>query len=238
MLVNDIIRQIKQLYPSEYDDSELCLWCDEVSSLLASRCEPKKTHSPIRLTRYRGEAFVDSEGDNIRLLSRCFVKGDTLNIGFVTRSGARRRVLYNLPVIETEYDAIKGAHTLKIAAGALDGSSDGARECVITRVVTDETLCQSPHDGMYIDYILAKINLHRRDSDGYSRYISAFNSGLCEYSKTLPQPSILRNIGISRFAANDDTMHSARSPGTISTKQDIKTAPAVMGECNTKLFMA
>ena len=35
MYINDILRRVNKLYPSEYDDMDMYIWCDEVSAMLA-----------------------------------------------------------------------------------------------------------------------------------------------------------------------------------------------------------
>lgn len=47
----------------------------------------------------------------------------------------------------------------------------------------DRTLCPAPYDSMYIDYVIAKINLYQHNDAGYSRHISAFNSKYSAYRK-------------------------------------------------------
>ncbi len=240
MYINDVIRQVKQYYPSEYDEAEMYIWCDEVSSMLAVedrtvyktvyissdgsghiplpegvRIENiysvtadgkelekldfingdlssyskvtviyEEPYYPIRLPRYRGSASFASDDDGvyIRLGNNEFLTGDTINI--TTSQGAA--FAESVPVLGKMPDPENsGLYLLVTDPEAVDGSGDPLPDCVITRSVTDETVCAAPYDSMYVDYILAKINLYQRDSDSYNRHMTAFNSRLAAYKKWL-----------------------------------------------------
>lgn len=53
----------------------------------------------------------------------------------------------------------------------------------IKRKITDETVCSSPFDVMYYDFINAKICFYQRDYDSYNRHMAVFNSRLEDYDR-------------------------------------------------------
>ena len=248
MYINDVIRQVKRFYPSEYEEPEMYIWCNEVSAMLmiedrnvfreiylptdgtgtallpehvrlenieivesdGHRLEKKdiiahggrlscgapcngelrivyiEPYRPIRLTRYRGEAVIDSNNSCIRAGACEFVAGDTLDVYSVSNDGARELIAGDLPLMAVSFD-VEGAHmyVLRVPEGAIAQSADGVCDCVIMRHVTDKTVCAEPYDSMYIDYILAKINLYQRDIEAYNRHMTAFNSRLGAYKRWL-----------------------------------------------------
>ncbi len=48
MYINDVIERVKTYYPSEYDESEMYPWCDEVSAMIA--IEDKCIYNQVNLT--------------------------------------------------------------------------------------------------------------------------------------------------------------------------------------------
>lgn len=53
----------------------------------------------------------------------------------------------------------------------------------IKRKITDDTVCFSPFDMMYYDFINAKICFYQRDYDSYNRHMAMFNSRLEDYDR-------------------------------------------------------
>lgn len=49
--------------------------------------------------------------------------------------------------------------------------------------VSDTTLCDTPYDIMYIDYVIAKICLYQHDFNTYNQFISLFNTRLDAYKR-------------------------------------------------------
>ena len=93
MNISEVIARAKSYCPSEYEDLEMRVWCNEVSAMLASEVD------------------------------------------------------------DTAFEA------------------------------SDETLCNTPYDVMYIDYVLAKIALYQRDFNAYNQHISLFNTRLDAYKR-------------------------------------------------------
>lgn len=52
----------------------------------------------------------------------------------------------------------------------------------ILDITEDETVVPSPHDMMYVDFIMAKCCYYQRDYDAYSHHINAFNAKLSDFS--------------------------------------------------------
>lgn len=146
-------------------------------------------YRPIRLPKYRG-GVVFGEADIS--IGRCdFAVGDILDITADSGSGDKY-VISDIPVFAvTRGDTGTVLETTAEALSEVSGrSSDNA---VITRTVTERTACEPPFDGMYVDYCLAKINLYRRDNDGYKTHMAEFNNKLAAYRawliERLPQDS-------------------------------------------------
>ena len=259
MYINDVIRLAKACYPSEYNDEEMYVWCNEVSAMLRVedrnvfrevylstdkcgtlllpegvdmenvsavyhkgrmlekrdlraagrrlRCRHKdavirvvyrEPYRPIRLARYCGEAELCPDDAIIKLGTCEFIAGDTVVVSCVSSSGAEEE-RFKVPVLCVECDPenIKG-YILHTAEGALGSGESRSADCRITRVVTEKTVCDAPYDSMYVDYILAKINLYQHNSDEYNRHMMSFNSRLSAYKKWLinqmpPEPGNFRN---------------------------------------------
>lgn len=236
MYINDVLRSVRRLYPSEYGDEEMYIWCDEVSAMLkvedrnvfkeaflradkngrillpegvkaeniaAAESGGKALckgdirtvfgkngknpnggihivysvpYYPIRLAKYSGTVVVSDNGKCIKTGLNELCTGDIINI---TAGGYTAE---EKSVFETEYTE-SGECVLKTAPlGIPDGEYE---DCKIWRTVTDETVCQPPYDSMYIDYIIAKINMYQHDMESYNHHMTAFNSKLCAYKKWL-----------------------------------------------------
>lgn len=252
MYINDVIKNVKRLYPSEYSDEEMYIWCDEVSSMLTiedrnvfketvlradkngtfllpedvnienvesvfanGRCLEKsdfrnifihenrgylkdtnilrvvylQPYYPIRLAKYRGEVSVSNDGSCFEISFNEFASGDIISICI------NEYEFSDIPLFETEY-ATPSKCVLKTTETDIpDGEYT---DCVITRLVTDKTVCSAPYDSMYIDYILAKINMFQRDMQSYNHHMTAFNSRLSAYKKWIinhmpPEDGKLKN---------------------------------------------
>ena len=258
MYINDVIRLVRNYYPSEYDLAEMYLWCDEVSSMLTiedrqtyrekqlpvssdgtillpegvnidyvdriiyknivlkkqdARTAGKKyinikgcngfveheneraspgdvvtviylqPYEPIRLVKYNGRITVEPESDCMWIDTCEFIPGDTLIVKADTVSGTK------VPLFDVKYDSSsESPHKLICSSDSLSEFynmvyDDGS----ITRYVTDKTVCDAPFDGMYVDYLLAKINLYQRDMNTYNQHITLFNSRLAAYKSWLAE---------------------------------------------------
>lgn len=273
MYINDVIRLVRNYYPSEYDLYEMYIWCNEVSSMLliedrnvyrsvtlpvasdgtfllpdgvdienveyvtagntvlekqdlreyggrklyvkgyngielpnsAQRpssvtVEYLQPYVPIRLAKFSGNAYV-SKSEGYMYISKCeFIPGDTLVIQLNADSESTE-VFENVPLLAVDYGRFSigsedagGTGILintdmyrctvpedtftKISGGKYENS-------VITRVITEKTVCDAPFDNMYVDYLLAKINLYQHDTDAYNQYMTMFNSRLAAYRNWL-----------------------------------------------------
>lgn len=141
-------------------------------------------YEPIRLVKYTGDMLLDAENDIIKIKSCEFITGDSL----LLTVGDRK--IGNIPLLDIEYDT-DGEYMYRLICG--DGSLSGIEETettgTIMRIVTDKTVCDAPYDGMYIDYLLAKINMYQRDMTAYNQHITAFNSRLLAYKKWVTEHS-------------------------------------------------
>ena len=194
MLITDVINEVKRYHSFDLDERELYMWCNEVGSLLRRGGCDKTAYAPIRLIYYRGEAYIDPEKSSIRTMRGGFIKGDMLDMRSVS-GGVMTPVFAGLEIAAVKYDGL--GYVIRVTDGALSGTKPGLRECVITRAVTDKTVCNEPFDGMYIDYLLAKINLYKRNYADYSKYLRTFGTRLSEYKSLLSAKTPYDKISIS-----------------------------------------
>lgn len=237
MYIGDVIERVKNYFPSEYDEKEMYLWCDEVSSMLCiedrnifsvTECVPddggcillpdgvkfeniisvesgnkvlKKTdmrfcgdtveildrgakvrivylepYRPIRQVEYNGQIKI--RDGKLYLGKNEFIPGDIIN---TTADGVAR----DINVLETGTDTDDDlGYYIVTGENGLDGMQDG-EDIHIKRVITDKTVCDAPYDGMYVDYILAKIGMYQRDFNSYNQFMTMFNSRLDAYKRWL-----------------------------------------------------
>ena len=152
----------------------------------------EEPYYPIRTPKYIGAAVIDD--DTIAIKDCEFVVGDMLNITIGNETAQ------DVPLMAVDYDEndMRG-YILTVAPGALDGftvtTTDAA---VITRTVTEKTVCDAPFDSMYIDYVLSKIAMYQKDTNNYNMYTAQFNTKLVQYREWLAarmptEPYKLRN---------------------------------------------
>ena len=126
-------------------------------------------YSPIRRVMYSGALRFSR--DRVYLESCAFVPGDCVRINSDTETA----------VLDVGLD--DDGYYIEVTPSSLDSLSDG--DGTIERIVTEKTVCDAPYDGMYIDYILAKIGMYQRDYKTYNQFITAFNSRLDAYKRYL-----------------------------------------------------
>lgn len=141
-------------------------------------------YEPIRLVKYNGDMEIDKETDSIKIKNCEFITGDSLLLtAGETKTG-------NIPLLDIKYDT-DGEYMYKLICGegSLADVDDTQTTGTIMRMVTDKTVCDAPYDGMYIDYLLAKINMYQRDMTAYNQHITAFNSRLLAYKNWVTEHS-------------------------------------------------
>lgn len=248
MYINEVIRLAQNYYPSEFNPTDMYIWCNEVSSMITAEDRttyhekkltvasdgtillprgvgfenieritdgvneyrkddirniassaisiPSNTESvyvtysvpyePIRLVKYRGRAYVYDKAGEISISENEFVPGDTV-IMQIAPDTPSSNTISDISVIDIQYNesASELRHTLYVPESAISGNSGDYDDVIITRVVTDKTVCDAPFDSMYVDYVLAKINQYQRDINSYNQHITAFNSRLASYKQWL-----------------------------------------------------
>lgn len=137
----------------------------------------EEPYRPIRLIRYKGGLTIDTANDELYINDCEFVPGDTLTL---TVDGSTTD---GIPVLAIGYDPDnERGYILNVAENALEGLTDGDYDrAEVARAVTDKTICAAPYDGMYIDYLLAKIAQYQRDDGAYETYMTSFNMKLQQY---------------------------------------------------------
>lgn len=149
-----------------------------------ARVDYLEPYRPIRLTRYRGAAGIDKTNGKFTLPVCEFRAGDTVNMEF--SPGKDDAVtLENVPLLAVEYDDGYVCTVPEETFSELDHETDP--EVIITRVVTDKTVCDAPFDEMYVDYLIAKIMTYQHDTEGANAHMTYFNSKLAAYKNWLMQ---------------------------------------------------
>lgn len=258
MFINDVIRNVQDLYPSEYDLGEMYMWCNEVSSMLLiedrnvfksvtlpvsedgtfllpegvtmeyveyitagnlvlnkkdmrsyggrkiyirglngfERKNPDiptqtvtveylEPYRPIRLSKYRGAVEFDADEGTFYIPVCEFVPGDILTIQIDAGSDDGQD-LDKVPLLGVDYDADRSKYVCTVPAETFETLiQDTDDDTLITRIITERTVCDPPYDSMYIDYVLAKICYFQRDMSAYNQHMTAFNSRLDAYKRWL-----------------------------------------------------
>ena len=165
MYLIDCIHLAAKYYPSEYEEYEMIIWCNEVTALLAAVTDGE--YRPVRLPRYKG--YTEFGENYFTTDFPVFLKGDTVNISV---DGGEYEYS-EIPIIGKEYE--NGKYILSVPDNTFTTVHD-SENVEITRCITDKTYCDPPYDTMYTYYILAKIWLLQHDIDMYNQYMSMFNS--------------------------------------------------------------
>ena len=139
----------------------------------------QKPYTPIRLPRYKGTAEIDANNGNIYVDHHEFIPGDILNIQVGDKT------LPELPLVSTSYSVDKEKAVLELSV-PLDCDT-GESEIIITRTITEDTVCDAPFDRMYIDYIIAEIKYRQGDMTAYNQNMTRFNSRLSAYRSWLAE---------------------------------------------------
>lgn len=163
-------------------------------------------YQPIRLPKYSGSVTIDKHNDSFSLPKCEFVQGDILVFRFdfpdsvaVSDSGETsdsvaapdsdtndELVLSDVPLLNICYDSDSKQYVCDVALGTFsDSELEFPDSALITRVVTDKTVCDAPFDSMYVDYLLAKICFFQRDINAYNQHMTSFNSRLAAYRNWL-----------------------------------------------------
>ncbi len=130
-------------------------------------------YTPIRIPSYRGRVVVDNENSRLIINASGFIAGDSI---LVNINGVDAK----LHIIDAEYE--EDEVLLYVDRGSLDGLADD-EDGKISRIVTEKTVCDSPYDGMYVDYLIAKICMYQRDFSTYNQFMTSFNSRLDAYKR-------------------------------------------------------
>lgn len=135
-------------------------------------------HTPIRDLKITVK-LPTVGSDSIAAAEIGIEAGDTVNVTFTDADNEKINYA-SLPVLETsEGRLIFPQNTFS------DIVSHGFTECVIERIVTEETVCPSPYDLMYIDYVLAQIAHGQRNYSVYNQHMLVFNEHLRSFHNWL-----------------------------------------------------
>lgn len=115
--------------------------------------------------------------------------GDTINIEIIGDNKEFNGVAV-LDINDAKSSSLQngGKCAVTVPDGTFDGILNGAQgKCRISRVVTDETVCDAPYDRMYVDFVNAQICYYQRDFDTYNQHMNLFNQRLNAYQAWLQQ---------------------------------------------------
>lgn len=143
-------------------------------------------YRPIRVINYRGSVTVNGGEGYFEAYCPDILPGDSVTISFLTAGGDAEGTLEGVMVMSAEFTG----NGFRYEAASPDGSFEAAGlitgdDALLTRNITDKTVCDAPFDTMYTDYILAKINMYQRDMEAYNQFMTAFNSRLGAYRRWL-----------------------------------------------------
>ncbi len=138
--------------------------------------------SPIRQPCYRGGFSADAEKGEFTINSYDFREGDIVRIE-TEPSSSSGTVYDGVPVLaaaRTDTGCV-----LTVPRDTFTAEAESAETALVTRIVTDRTVCPPPFDSMYIDYVLAKIMLYQHDTESANIFMTSFNSMLAAYKNWL-----------------------------------------------------
>ena len=142
-----------------------------------------KPYEPIRIVNYSGDVTLNKEIGTIKIRNNDFRIGDSVRVTIEDAA-------VDMPILDIVCE--DGYAVLYVPVESIGGLPD-AEITHIERIVTDKTVCDAPFDGMYIDYIIAKISMYQRDFQMYNQFMASFNSRLGAYKRwitnQLPQAS-------------------------------------------------
>ena len=169
-----------------YDKNDICVR-DRYTWLIPGRgriatVTYQKQYEPIRQTKYKGDVIISGNSFDLPYNTDLFQIGDS--VIFITQDGDK----YELHIMDMEPTeknrSMYNTYTFQQVSAHIptDNTYQGA---TIARIITDRTVCEAPFDTMYVDYLIAKINLYQHDNDAYSQYMASFNSRLDTYKRWL-----------------------------------------------------
>lgn len=130
-------------------------------------------YSPIRVVSYTGNTVIDKKKSQFTVGTDGFKIGDSINVEL-------NSVTAELHVLDIQVQ--DNVWSVSVADGSLDDFADTGI-ITVNRIITDKTICDAPYDGMYIDYIIAKICMYQRDFNTYNQFMTSFNSRLKAYKR-------------------------------------------------------
>ncbi len=144
-------------------------------------------YEPVRLAKYRGGISINKDEGEFTINSCEFIPGDILVIRLGVKDGSVSQSFENVPLLSVRFeDGDAYSYICTVPEDTFKTAEKTADEnALITRVVTERTVCAPPFDSMYIDYVMAKINLYQHDTDGFNTYMTQFNSRLSAYKNWL-----------------------------------------------------
>ena len=181
--------------------SEMSLPTDEIEIVFIKRYEPIRDTVIECNAEFR--IIPDEDGYcTVKYTGARLEAGDTVNISVIDESlfftdettGKKTYSAHSVkgvPIFKTGMSDDK--FILYVPAGSIsdlrptkpNGVNVFSAESTIERVVTDETVCDTPYDLMYVDYVLAQIFYYQRNYPSYNQHINLFNQRLEAYERWL-----------------------------------------------------
>lgn len=127
-----------------------------------------KLPEKIRYSDIRGE--FNTGGDTIEIELAPFREGDKIEIAALDDLKG-----------EPDWDSAESAYVVEVQLDKIILDSDAAppqtaAKLAIRRIIDDLTeIDEAPYDGMYIEYILAKMAMYQHDYVGYNAHMTQYN---------------------------------------------------------------
>ncbi|MGN0183017.1 MAG: hypothetical protein ACI4DP_11535 [Candidatus Ornithomonoglobus sp.] len=148
---------------------------------------------PIRMVKYSGKIHALT-GDETAIgigTDNEFIPGDWLKITI----GENK--YKNIPVMDITHSTNPDGLCLLITPedALSEIITQTPADGIITRTITEKTVCDAPYDAMYVDYLLMKICEYQRDWTAYAQYKQRYESLYDDYRKFVEERKPAKDTG-------------------------------------------
>ena len=177
----DGFRLDKEDFHSDRAGGRVRLWRKDGRSLRGQTIRLAFLSTPLPVRRFVLDGNYDTKPHLLEFRAPEPAVGDTLEITAVFgQDGA------------PDWDAAQTCHVMKPDGQGTHLAEDNLTEgkgvhLAARRVITDTVEVPAPYQGMYIEYLLAKMTLYQRDQEGYINHMAQFNTLLDGYTRWYKQ---------------------------------------------------
>ena len=162
--ISEVLERADALYVNQFSDSEKIGWLDELGAMLSE--EYIKKYESFE-TKYSDSGITMPDGVEMSDIRRIYVRG------------------IEIPKLSVLCEPMKG-YILPLARSGDDVVIVYQKKYEpIGDTADTKTLCDTPYDNMYIEWLLLKMCLYSRDSDGYNQHAQVFNNTLLSYRNVM-----------------------------------------------------